>query len=135
MSEEDLRIQQIKMKIKGLTFEQARDISRLCSEYYIEGLEQSRFDKRMLEQEKQQLKELEKEHQKINGELREELQKANDTLDTHNELINHLQEVIEEVREYIKEWQKFPHTNGTTHEELKKLLQILDKGVTNDKTN
>ena len=45
MSEEDLRIQQIKMKIKGLTFEQARDISNLCSEYYIEGLEKGRFDR------------------------------------------------------------------------------------------
>lgn len=40
-----------------------------------------------------------------------------------------LKEVIEEVREYIKEWQHFPHTNCTTHNELKNLLQILDKGV------
>jgi hypothetical protein len=40
-----------------------------------------------------------------------------------------LKEVIEEVREYIKEWQHFPHTNGVIHNELKNLLQILDKGV------
>lgn len=38
-----------------------------------------------------------------------------------------LKEVIEKTREYIKEWQNFPHTNGTTHKELNNLLQILDK--------
>jgi len=118
MSEEDLRIQQIKMKIKGLTFEQARDISNLCSEYYIEGLEQSRFDKRMLEQENQQLKEIEKEHQKINGELREENKKLKEQVEdlkadygTIAQIERDLyKDVIEMVREYISE-----------------LLQILDK--------
>lgn len=74
MSEEDLRIQQIKMKIKGLTFEQAREISNLCSEYYIEGLEQSRFDKRMLEIQ----------------------------VSSREEVANKYKEVIEEVREYGK---------------------------------
>ena len=36
--------------------------------------------------------------------------------------------IIKEVREYIQEWQKFPHTNGSTHRELKNLIEILDKG-------
>lgn len=36
--------------------------------------------------------------------------------------------IIKEVREYIEEWQKFPHTNGSTHKELKNLIDILDKG-------
>lgn len=84
-----------------------------------------------LQQENQQLKEIEKEHQRINGELREELQKANDTLDTHNELINHLQEVIEEVREYIEDWLFNVGGNGAsmTYEDINELLQILDKGA------
>ena len=38
------------------------------------------------------------------------------------------QNIIKEVREYIQEWQKFPHTNGSTHRELKNLIEILDKG-------
>jgi len=32
-----------------------------------------------------------------------------------------------EVREYVEEWQRFPHTNGSTHKELKNLIDILDK--------
>lgn len=47
MSELDLNIQIIKSKIKGLTFEQARDIAILCSERYIDGLEQGKFDAMM----------------------------------------------------------------------------------------
>ena len=38
-----------------------------------------------------------------------------------------LNSIIKEVREYIEEWQKFPHTNGSTHKELKNLIDILDK--------
>ena len=38
-----------------------------------------------------------------------------------------LQDIIKEVREYIEEWQRFPHTNVSTHKELKKLIEILDK--------
>lgn len=30
-----------------------------------------------------------------------------------------------EAIEYIKEWQSFPHTNSSTHNELKNLLNIL----------
>ena len=41
--------------------------------------------------------------------------------------IERLHNIIKEVREYIKEWQRFPHTNGSTHKELKNLIEILDK--------
>lgn len=40
--------------------------------------------------------------------------------------------IIKEVREYIEEWQKFPHTNGSTHKELKNLIDILDKENNNE---
>lgn len=41
--------------------------------------------------------------------------------------IKRLNNIIKEVREYIEEWQRFPHTNGSTHKELKNLIGILDK--------
>ena len=47
MSEQDLCIQIIKAKIKGLTFAQARDIEMLCFERYRDGLEQGKFDSMM----------------------------------------------------------------------------------------
>lgn len=54
------------------------------------------------------LKAIEKEHQKINGELREENKQ--------------LKEVIEEIREYAKEHRYYAHTI-----DVDELLQILDK--------
>ena len=42
--------------------------------------------------------------------------------------IERLNNIIKEVREYIEEWQRFPHTNESTHRELKNLIDILDKG-------
>ena len=42
----------------------------------------------------------------------------------HNEEYNQISKAIK----YIKEWQKFPHTNGSTHRELKNLIDILYKG-------
>lgn len=41
--------------------------------------------------------------------------------------IKHLTGVLKEIREYIKEWQNFPHTNGVIHNELKNLMEIIDK--------
>lgn len=35
-------------------------------------------------------------------------------------------ERIDKAIEYIKEWQSFPHTNGSTHNELRNLLSILE---------
>lgn len=103
MSEEDLRIQQIKMKIKGLTFEQARDISNLCSEYYIEGLEQSRFDKRMLEIQ----------------------------VSSREEVANKYKEVINEAREFIEK--EGLYYLDLTNQKIwgGRLLQILDKAKEN----
>lgn len=36
-----------------------------------------------------------------------------------------LQQRIDKAIEYIEKWQSFPHTNGTTHEELRNLKDIL----------
>lgn len=45
-----------------------------------------------------------------------------------NAIIQQKENIIKEVRKYIEEWQRFPHTNGSTHKELKNLIDILDKG-------
>lgn len=42
-----------------------------------------------------------------------------------DEIIIDLQKRIDKAIEYIKEWQSFPHTNCTIHNELKNLLNIL----------
>ena len=38
---------------------------------------------------------------------------------------NDLQDRIDKAIEYIKGWQSFPHTNGSTHNELRNLINIL----------
>lgn len=43
------------------------------------------------------------------------------------EELDRLNNIINEAKEYIKEWQRFPHTNGSTHKELENLMKILDK--------
>ena len=55
--------------------------------------------------------------QKENEELKEELQKANDTLDTHNELINYLQKENEELKEINKQLCKELNTSNMSEEE------------------
>lgn len=50
MSEEQINLNYIKHKLK-VDLPLAKEILKLCSERYIDGLEQSRFDKRMLEHE------------------------------------------------------------------------------------
>lgn len=44
-----------------------------------------------------------------------------------NKEIDRLNNIIDKAKEYIKEWQRFPHTNGSTHKELENLMKILDK--------
>ena len=39
-----------------------------------------------------------------------------------------LESIRKEAIVYVKDWQSFPHTNCTTHNELKNLLNILNKG-------
>lgn len=47
--------------------------------------------------------------------------------------LEQLENIRKEAIEYIKDWQSFPHTNCTTHNELKNLLNILNKGDNNGK--
>lgn len=42
--------------------------------------------------------------------------------------VEQLESIRKETIEYIKDWQSFPHTKCTTHNELKNLLNILNKG-------
>lgn len=66
---------------------------------------------------------------KKNKKLEEELQKANDTLDTHNELIEHLQQRIDKTIEYIEnEYYKSRAVGKYTKEIHKGLLKILRGG-------
>ena len=65
---------------------------------------------------------------KENGEILTENEQLKEWLIVANKENKRLHSIIKEVREYIEEWQKFPHTNGSTHKELKNLIDILDKG-------
>lgn len=52
-------------------------------------------------------------------------------LNEFEEILNYIEQlenIRKEAIEYIKDWQSFPHTNCTTHNELKNLLNILNKG-------
>lgn len=75
----------------NLTFNLSDNDTRILLTY-IEGLQQ----------ENKQLKEINKEHRKLNEELREEIQKANDTIDTNIEMIKHLQTIINKAIEYAE---------------------------------
>ena len=46
--------------------------------------------------------------------------------------VEQLENIIKEAIVYVKDWQSFPHTNCTTHNELKNLLNILNKGENNE---
>ena len=49
----------------------------------------------------------------------------------NNEFLE-LNKRINKAIEYIKGWQSFPHTNGSTHNELRNLLNILEGSDDND---
>ena len=82
--------------------------------------------------------------EKENRQLKVDLQEANDTLDTHNELIRHQKQALDEIREYIKEntwWfdeelglveMKGYNTNRTPVVYTCYLQNILDKVKSND---
>ena len=57
------------------------------------------------------------------------LLEANTKLVDENRLLKRDVSVLSNIREkaieYIEEWQNFPHTNCSTHNELKNLLDIL----------
>lgn len=73
MTEEQLNKEQLRRDLKGFSYsnELLDKILELLSEQYINGLEQSRFDKRMLEYENQELKKQLQELEKENLILRE----------------------------------------------------------------
>ena len=84
------------------------------------------------------LKEIEKEHQKINGELREEIKGIREERDylfnkssVENKYLSQekqqLKEVIEEVREEIKDLLSHWKGNDLVERDLNELLEILDK--------
>lgn len=73
-----------------------------------------------------------RELQQENQRLKEKLQKANDTLDTHNELIRYQKSVLDEIREYIEKDYSFAKRHDiplmSRAEQLAgKLFEILDK--------
>lgn len=43
-----------------------------------------------------------------------------------------LENIRKEAIVYVKDWQSYPHTKCTTHNELKNLLNILNKGDKNE---
>lgn len=46
-------------------------------------------------------------------------------LDNLQQELQKKENIIKEAIEYIEKWQSFQHTNGTTHEELRNLKDIL----------
>ena len=55
------------------------------------------------------------------------LKKQDKEIERLNKELEFEKEKNKKVREYVEEWQRFPHTNGSTHKELKNLIDILDK--------
>ena len=51
------------------------------------------------------------------------LQDENKYLKKDNEISRN---IIARAIEYVEKWQSFPHTNGSTHEELRNLKEILE---------
>ena len=47
--------------------------------------------------------------------------------------VEQLENIRKEAIVYVKDWQSYPHTKCTTHNELKNLLNILNKGDNNVK--
>lgn len=93
-------------------------------------------------EETQQLKAIEKEHQKINGELREENERLQEQKDfwrkefvDNKEQLDLYKEVIEEVRELIPK-QLLSNVNITKYTDemcLRDIYKILDKAKGSDK--
>lgn len=96
MTEEQLNKEWLRKKLKGFSYskEFLDKILELLSEQYINGLEQSRFDKRMLEFENQELK------RELNEKITSEM-KLKDDLDKQRK---EYQETYKDVREEIKEY-------------------------------
>ena len=110
----------------------------------VQNMEVSKEDKEFIDmthrntellEETQQLKQIEQEHQKLNGELREENKELKSQLELYengiiyDSRVDKLESVIDEIREIINK-QLCSNTNLTRYTDemcLKNLLQILDK--------
>ena len=112
MSEEEINIKYIRHRL-GVDMLLAKEILKLCSERYIEGIEQGKFDRLMLEQE--------------NQELKEQLENASKN---YTKYIQERDNVLNEIRKYIKEKEE----DGTlwSVKATDGLLQILDKVKENE---
>ena len=82
MTEKQLNLKYLKERYKHPTWEAMLEIS---SEQYIRGLKQGKFD---CEMDLINLQQIEQEHQKINGELREENKKYKEVIDKAIDYLN-----------------------------------------------
>lgn len=66
--------------------------------------------------------------------LQQENQQLKIQISAREEVANKYKEVIDEVREYIEDWLFDAGGNGAsmTYEDINELLQILDKGESNE---
>ena len=98
MTEEQLNKEWLRKKLKGFSYsnEFFDKILELLSEQYINGLEQSRFDKLMLEHENQELKSMCK-----GLDLEKRMLKV--------ELVNYKNSVERRKKEFIKQLEKLAH--------------------------
>lgn len=103
MTEKQLNLKYLKERYKHPTWEAMLEIS---SEQYIRGLKQGKFD---CEMDLINLQQIEQEHQKINGELREENKKC--------------KEIIDKAIEWVKDW---THGANDWFEEDSKPSKLLD---------
>ena len=88
----------------------------------------------------QKVEQLEKENKELRDENKRIFQNVNDDellisnamnyaeLKKTEKKVEQLENIRKEAIDYLKDWQSFPHTNCTTHNELKNLLNILNKG-------
>lgn len=112
MTEEQLNKEWLRKELKGFSYsnEFLDKILELLSNQYINGLEQSRFDKRMLEFENQELKrEL---NEKITSEmkLKDDLDKQRkEYQETYKDVREEIKEYKNQQKEFIKQLEKLAH--------------------------
>lgn len=68
-----------------------------------------------------------------NIETEEKAFKFKDYIRDLQQKVEQLENIRKEAIVYVKDWQSYPHTKCTTHNELKNLLNILNKGDNKNK--
>ena len=103
MTEEQLNKEQLRRDLKGFSYsnELLDKILELLSNQYINGLEQSRFDKRMLEFENQELK------RELNEKITSEMKLKDDLDKQRKEYQETYKDVHEEIKEYKNQQKEF----------------------------